>query len=51
MTINKLFKGSCSAIEPLNDYRIAMGSINGDLKLMDFRNILFEENDKNLQKL
>lgn len=51
MNVKKIFKGGVSCIETVGDCKIAVSSINGDLKIFDIRSIIDGEEEASIEKM
>lgn len=51
MNLKKVFKGAVTCIESVGEHKIAIGGINGDLKMFDLRSIINGDGDASIDKL
>jgi len=51
MNVKKIFKGGVSCLETVGDCKIAISSINGDLKMFDIRSIVHQDEDASIEKI
>lgn len=51
MNVKKIFKGGVSCIETVGDSKVAIGSINGDLKIFDIRAVIDGEDEASIEKI